>query len=66
ALDLAGCKPAEAVYVGDNYYADVVGAQRAGLPAVLIDQYGVYEHIADRCIVLPHAQAILNEFGLSC
>ncbi|MGF1506756.1 MAG: HAD family hydrolase, partial [Anaerolineae bacterium] len=37
ALDLAGCNPAEAVYVGVNYCADVVGAQRAGLTPVLID-----------------------------
>ncbi len=30
--------PAQAVvYVGDNYYADVVGAQRAGLRPVLLD-----------------------------
>lgn len=27
----------ETVYVGDNYYADVVGARRAGLQAVLYD-----------------------------
>jgi HAD superfamily hydrolase (TIGR01662 family) len=30
-------EPAETLYVGDNYYADILGAQRAGLQAVLLD-----------------------------
>ena len=35
--------PAQAVvYVGDNYYADVVGAQRAGLWPVLLDPENVF------------------------
>jgi putative hydrolase of the HAD superfamily len=32
----------EAVYVGDNYYADVVGARRAGLQPVLYDPLGIF------------------------
>jgi HAD superfamily hydrolase (TIGR01509 family) len=35
----------EAVYVGDNYYADVVGARRAGLYAVLYDPDGIYPEV---------------------
>ena len=34
--------PTEAVYVGDNYFADVVGARRAGLKPVLYDPRGVF------------------------
>lgn len=35
--------PAEsAMYVGDNYFADVVGARRAGLRPVLYDPRGIY------------------------
>ncbi len=34
--------PAQAVYVGDNYFADVVGARRAGLEPVLYDPRGVF------------------------
>ena len=35
--------PAEAtMYVGDNYFADVVGARRAGLRPVLYDPSGIY------------------------
>jgi len=34
--------PAETIYVGDNYYADVVGARRAGLQPVLYDPLGIF------------------------
>ena len=37
ALKRAGLAPQEAVYVGDNYFADVVGSRRAGLQPVLFD-----------------------------
>lgn len=35
-------KPEETVYVGDNYFADVVGAQRAGLLPILLDPQGLF------------------------
>jgi putative hydrolase of the HAD superfamily len=34
--------PKEAIYVGDNYYADVVGSRRAGLQPVLYDPIGIF------------------------
>lgn len=34
--------PEETVYVGDNYYADVVGARNAGLMPVLYDPRGIF------------------------
>jgi len=34
--------PQDALYVGDNYYADIIGAQQAGMPAVLFDPRGVF------------------------
>jgi putative hydrolase of the HAD superfamily len=42
ALKLGGTNPDETLYVGDNYYADVVGARRAGIHPVLIDPEGVF------------------------
>jgi putative hydrolase of the HAD superfamily len=42
ALERAGTAPGESVYVGDNYFADVVGARRAGLRPVLFDPRGLY------------------------
>ncbi len=37
ALELAGTSAQETLYIGDNYFADVVGARRAGLIPVLYD-----------------------------
>ena len=34
--------PSQAIYVGDNYFADVVGARRAGLQPVLYDPRGIF------------------------
>jgi len=42
ALRRANLSPKEAVYVGDNYYADVVGSRRAGLQPVLYDPIGIF------------------------
>lgn len=39
ALERAGCRPEEAVHVGDLYEADVVGARTVGLAPVLIDRH---------------------------
>jgi HAD superfamily hydrolase (TIGR01549 family) len=36
ALDALGVRPAEALYVGDLYEVDVIGANAAGIPAVLL------------------------------
>lgn len=43
ALRLAGdVSPAEAAYVGDNFFADVVGALNVGMDAILIDPRDVF------------------------
>ena len=42
ALDQIGRTPEQSMYVGDNYWADVVGAQRAGLTPVLLDPRGLF------------------------
>jgi len=50
ALREMNIKPEQAVYVGDNYFADVVGAQNAGIKPVLIDPDGLFPE-AD-CMVI--------------
>jgi putative hydrolase of the HAD superfamily len=50
ALAQMGLAPEQAVYVGDNYYADIVGAQRAGMQAVLVDPEGVFPEAGCRVI----------------
>jgi HAD superfamily hydrolase (TIGR01549 family) len=42
ALHELGAEPGKTVYVGDNYYADVIGAQRAGLQPILLDPQGLF------------------------
>lgn len=42
ALQKSGTEAAETIYVGDNYFADVVGARGAGLWPVLIDPESVF------------------------
>ena len=41
-LQAAGVEAREAVYIGDSYFVDVVGARGAGLGAVLFDPGGVW------------------------
>jgi HAD superfamily hydrolase (TIGR01549 family) len=42
ALERIDAQPGQAVYIGDNYYADVIGAQNAGIAAVLLDPDGIF------------------------
>jgi putative hydrolase of the HAD superfamily len=42
ALRRAGTTAAESMYVGDNYFADIVGARRAGLHPVLFDPIDLF------------------------
>ena len=42
ALQRANVTARETVYVGDNYFADVVGSRRAGLTPILYDPVGIF------------------------
>lgn len=42
ALNEMGIEPDQGIYVGDNYFADVIGAQKARMQAVLIDPEGLF------------------------
>jgi HAD superfamily hydrolase (TIGR01549 family) len=57
ALRLTGIAAQEAMYVGDNYYADVLGARNAGLNPVLIDPEGLFE-MPDCPVIQAHGQII--------
>jgi HAD superfamily hydrolase (TIGR01509 family) len=43
ALDRAGARADTTLHVGDLYHVDVVGARAAGLHALLLDPFGLYE-----------------------
>jgi putative hydrolase of the HAD superfamily len=49
ALRMAGdVSPAQALYIGDNYYADVLGATAVGMEALLIDPRDVFVGLYDK------------------
>jgi len=47
ALKRAGVQPLEAIYVGDQYQVDVIGANQAGMKGILLDRHGYFEEITD-------------------
>lgn len=47
ALEQAKVKASEAVYIGDQYNIDIVGAQGVGIKAVLIDRYDLFQEITN-------------------
>jgi putative hydrolase of the HAD superfamily len=42
-VNKAGVSHAEMVYIGDNYYADILGARNAGMKQVLLDIGGIFD-----------------------
>lgn len=65
ALKRASISPQEALHVGDQYEADVLGARGVGITPVLLDREGFNQDIKDcpRITSLPElAQLIDNEF----
>lgn len=50
ALTRAGTSAAETMYIGDNYFADVVGSHRAGLVPVLYDPSRLFPDV--ECAVI--------------
>jgi putative hydrolase of the HAD superfamily len=47
ALEWAGVVASEAVYIGDQYETDVVGARGVGINPVLIDRYDLLTKVSD-------------------
>jgi putative hydrolase of the HAD superfamily len=65
AADAARVRPAECLYVGDNYYVDTVGARGAGMDSVIVNRFGrlgveeiadapILDHVADVARWLEH------------
>jgi HAD superfamily hydrolase (TIGR01549 family) len=55
-LEKLECQPSETVYIGDNYYSDILGAQAAGLQTIMVDPKGLFPE-AD-CPVVAHVGEI--------
>ena len=59
ALKRASVQPAEALYIGDQYQVDVVGANGAGMKGILLDRTDHYSQITD----CPRIQSLAEIFG---
>jgi HAD superfamily hydrolase (TIGR01662 family) len=57
ALERMASLAEESLYVGDNYWADVVGAQRAGVTPVLLDPHHLFPEAG--CLILEHIDDLL-------
>lgn len=58
ALSKAQARPEQALYVGDIYTIDVVGAERAGIAPVLLDSAGCYATAP--CRRIRHLRSLLT------
>jgi HAD superfamily hydrolase (TIGR01549 family) len=58
AVEVLDVEPASSIYVGDNYYADVLGARAAGLIPVLVDPFAIYD--SPDCPVIARISEIQN------
>jgi putative hydrolase of the HAD superfamily len=58
ACEMAQAAPDECLYVGDNFYADTLGAQAAGLIPVLLDPRQVFPEAT--CIQIAHLTELLS------
>jgi HAD superfamily hydrolase (TIGR01549 family) len=56
-LEKAGVAAGESIYIGDNYYADVVGARNAGMSPVLLDVNGLFDK-PDCPVIQSHSQLL--------
>jgi putative hydrolase of the HAD superfamily len=56
----AGVAPGDCIYVGDNYYADAVGARRVGMSALIVNRFGRLgvEEIADQVFIRDVSQVV--------
>ncbi len=62
ALEEADSLPHQILYIGDNYFADILGAKRAGLQPVLLDPDGIFPE-AD-CLVIHSLRELTTHLSL--
>lgn len=65
ALENANCKPHEALFVGDIYDVDIVGAESVGMNAILLDPYSDWdgvecERVPDLLVLADRLQSARN------
>ena len=69
ALEAANCEPQEALYVGDIYEIDIIGAKTVGMQAILIDPFSDYEgidceRIPDLLALAEKMRSVNNQYAI--
>lgn len=58
AMQRLGARADDSVYVGDNYWADVIGAERAGVTPILYDPLRLFPEA--ECLILERMDQLLS------
>jgi putative hydrolase of the HAD superfamily len=58
ALERAGVEASDAIYIGDQYLQDMVGARNAGIAPILIDRFNVSPEFTDAPRILSLTELI--------
>lgn len=61
ALERLNSQPEQTIYIGDNYYADVLGARAAGIIPILYDPQGIFPDVD--CISISSFDELVNLLG---
>lgn len=61
ALEITGCTPDEVIHIGDSYTSDVLGANAAGIEAILVDREGRFKGEAEGLRVLRSLEEVEAE-----
>ena len=59
ALEHANARASDAIYVGDQYSTDVIGARRVGINPVLLDRYDLFPDTVD-CLRIRNPKELPN------
>ena len=60
ALERSGALGEKSLYIGDNYYDDVIGSRKVGMDAVVINRYGRkgIEEIEDNVVIIKNIREL--------
>jgi len=54
ALEITGNSPEQTIYIGDNYYADILGAKNASIQPILFDPKSIFPEV--ECTIIKSIQ----------
>ena len=60
ALEFAGCKPEEAIHIGDSYSSDVLGARTVGIKPILVQRNDDTQYEDEELITVRSLAEILD------